>query len=86
MTRLHHFLGGSPLAVAIRLAVYSLIVGLVLAWLDWTPRDLWVNLVDTARWAWGELGGLGEYMAIGAVVVVPLFLLSRILARRDRAG
>ena len=82
MTRLHHFLGGSPLAVALKLAIYSLLVGLVLAWLDWTPRDLWFWASDTVRWAWAELGSLGEYMAIGAVVVVPLFIVSRILSRR----
>ena len=82
MTRLHTFLGGSPLAVALKLAIYSLVVGLVLAWLDWTPGDLWFWASDTVRWAWGQLGSLGEYMMIGAVVVVPLFLVSRILSRR----
>lgn len=82
MTRLSNFLGGSPLAVALKLAFYSLLVGLLLAWLDWTPRDLWFRATDTLRWAWSELGTVGEYMAIGAVVVVPLWLASRILSRR----
>ena len=86
MSALTRFLGGSPIGVVLRLALFSLIVGLALAWLDWTPRDLWFWASDSLRWAWSELGSLGEYMVIGAMVVVPIFLISRILSWRGRAG
>ena len=84
MGTLTHFLGGSPLGVVLRLAIFSLLVGMALTWLDMTPVDLWYWATDSFRWAWGELGQLGDYMLIGAMVVVPVFLFMRIVSWRGR--
>jgi len=81
----------------LRLLLASLVVGLVLTWLDIEPNEL----VGRARaaFAWGltELraltGGLVEsagdvvgYVLVGAVVVVPIWLLSLLLKAIRRRG
>lgn len=75
------------LATLIKLALASLLVGLVLSWLDVQPRDLYREArtvaegavgyaTETAAWAW-------HYVLIGAAVVVPAWVLFY-LARRLR--
>ena len=81
------FLGGSPLSVLVRLLIISFLVGIVLSWLDLHPIELVDWFVDTIRYAWGSIfGSLDralEYLILGAVVVVPLFLLSRLMKSRS---
>ena len=80
------FLGGSPLSVAVRLLVISLLVGFLLSWLDIRPTDVLYAVEDFVRWAWnsvfGSLGRVIDYVLLGAAIVVPIFLLSRLF----RAG
>jgi hypothetical protein len=84
--RVSDFLGGSPLGVAIRLVVISLLVGVLLSWLGWTPREIlgWIerSVVDVWRSLFGSLDRVVDYFLLGAAIVFPLFLLSRLL----RAG
>ena len=83
MTR---FLGDSPLRTFVRLVLLSLLVGWVLNWLAVTPLDLLDRMVATAGrvWAmgWSGVERFGGTIALGAVVVVPLFVLNRIAAYR----
>lgn len=83
MTR---FLGDSPIRVLVKLVLLSLLVGWVLQWLAVTPLDVVDHLVAAARnvWALGidGLSRFGGTIALGAVFVVPLFLVSRIVNRR----
>jgi hypothetical protein len=85
---LRRFLGGSPLAVALKLAVVSLLVGALLVWLDIRPADVFRELSDMADrlWALGfrSLRDVGTYMVAGAVIVVPVWLVLRILSYRGR--
>jgi Family of unknown function (DUF6460) len=60
---LYRFLGGSPLAVAFRLILLSILVGVVLAAIGFDP-------FDAINWLW-------RYFLLGAVIVIPLWLLSR---------
>ncbi|HEX4768864.1 MAG TPA: DUF6460 domain-containing protein [Lichenihabitans sp.] len=80
---LHRFLGGSPLAVAVRLVFVSLIVGALMSWLDIDPVDLlvWLRVSVQHLWATGFEGlrQVGHYVAIGAAVVLPVWLVLRIL-------
>ncbi|MEF2072212.1 DUF6460 domain-containing protein [Consotaella aegiceratis] len=82
-TRINHFLGGSPLAVAIRLILISLLVGVILSWLDWTPVDIVDWFVDLFDWIWtsmfGSLQRAVDYFLLGAAIVVPIFVVSRLL-------
>jgi hypothetical protein len=79
---LNRFLGGSPLAVAFRLVLLSILVGVVLAAIGFDPyniirsiellfRRIWDLGFDVINWLW-------RYFLLGAVIVVPVFLLSRI--------
>ncbi|MFC0282790.1 DUF6460 domain-containing protein [Camelimonas abortus] len=83
---LNGFLGGSPLSVLARLAFLSLLVGAAMAFLDITPVALVDGAVRFARRlvanGFAVLGDLGMWMACGAMVVVPVWLALRLLARR----
>ncbi|MBR0933931.1 DUF6460 domain-containing protein [Bradyrhizobium jicamae] len=79
---LHRFLGGSPLAVAFRLILLSILVGVVLAAIGFDPwniihsirmlfQRLWDFGFDAINWAW-------RYFLLGAVIVIPVWFLSRL--------
>lgn len=85
-SRLTTFLGGSPLGVIVRLLVISLLVGVVLSWLDLRPVEILDSLVNLVHWAWvsvfGSLNRAVDYVLMGAAIVVPIFLISRLLKTR----
>lgn len=85
---LRRFLGGSPLAVLIKLALLSILVGFVLTVLGLDPRNiLWSiealvrNIFDLGfeafHWLW-------RYLLLGAVIVVPIWLIMRLVQSRKR--
>jgi hypothetical protein len=81
---LRRFLGGSPAAVFVKLLFLSVLVGAVMATLGVTPGLLFWHAYDTVR-ALVDLGldtfhDFGRWIVAGAVVVVPLWLLSRFFA------
>jgi hypothetical protein len=78
---LYRFLGGSPVAVAFRLILLSILVGVVLAAIGFDPwnilnsirllfRRLWDLGFDAVNWLW-------RYFLLGAVIVIPVWFLSR---------
>jgi len=75
------FLGGSPLTVAFRLVLLSILVGVVLAAIGFDP---W-NILSSIRLLFQRLYDLGfdainwwwRYCLLGAVIVIPVWLLSR---------
>ncbi len=78
---LTRFLGGSPLAVLVRLVLLSVLVGVVLSAIGFDPwnilhsiqtlfRRLWDLGFDAVNWLW-------RYFLLGAVIVIPVWLLSR---------
>ncbi|MBO0662267.1 DUF6460 domain-containing protein [Jiella sp. MQZ9-1] len=80
---IHRFLGGSPIGVAVRLILISILVGFILSWLHWNPHDIIQWVVRTIQWAWHSLFGSVEkavyYFLLGAAIVVPVFIISRVL-------
>ena len=84
--------GGNPLGVILRLVVLSIIVGIILSALDITPRDLIFRIRLLLQRAYdmgfGAVEWAVQYFLLGAVVVVPVWLLTRLLGsgRRDREG
>jgi hypothetical protein len=83
----HRFLGGPPLAVIGRLILMSILVGVVLTAIGLDPWNvidsvrrlilhIWDMGFDSVRWLW-------QYFLLGAVIVLPLWLLAR-LARAPR--
>lgn len=82
-TSLNRFLGGSPLHVALRLFALSLVVGALLMWLDIRPADVIAGVVHFVHriWAMGfdALRQLGDYLIAGALIVVPIWFILRLL-------
>ncbi len=76
-------LGGTPLGVLVRLLVMSFVVGLILTALDLSPVDLirWAEeqLRFLSTMSFDTLENVGTIMALGAVVVVPVWLILRVL-------
>ena len=79
-------LGGSPGSVVLRLALLSLLVGVVLAVLGMTPWGFfhwlryWVEeLLGSGMEAVRNLAG---YIVSGAIIVIPIWLLMRLLGGR----
>jgi hypothetical protein len=86
LSAIERFLGDSPLRVFLKLLVLSFIVGIVMAAFDWTPWDIYVGVRNFILRIWNmgfaALGRFGEYILIGAVVVIPFFVILRILSYR----
>ena len=86
MADLNRFLGGSPGPVLVKLVFLSLLVGAFLAFLDVTPFELADHLVGWFRsvfdLSFETVREVGRWILYGAVIVVPLWLLSRFLGRR----
>jgi hypothetical protein len=87
MSNLNRFLGGSPGAVLVKLVFLSLLVGAFMAFLDITPIGLVERLF---RWlrsilnlSFDTVRDVGRWMLYGAIVVVPIWILSRLFARRN---
>lgn len=81
---LNRFLGGSPGQVALRLVFLSFVVGIILAALNLNPIDLVHLAIDFFERLWSmgfqALGRLGGYLAAGAIIVVPIWAILRLLA------
>ena len=83
-------LGGSPTRTVIQLVVASIVVGAIFSFLGLGPREFWEGLFDafqglirTLGESFGEIvGNLIAYLLIGAAVVVPIWLVSRLLSKR----
>jgi hypothetical protein len=80
---LHRFLGGPPLAVLGKLVLLSILIGVVLSALGLDPwnivesvrrliRSIWDMGFDAIRWLW-------QYFLLGAVLVIPIWLILRIV-------
>ena len=82
----HRFLGGPPLTVLLRLLFVSVIVGALLMWLHLEPLDVVREGIRAIErlWAMGydALGDIGRYLLAGAVIVVPVWLVIRLLSFR----
>lgn len=83
---MERFLGGSPLSVLIRLIFISLLVGAVMAFLGLSPQALYDSIVRFLRsitgLGFGAVRDVGQWIIAGAMIVVPLWLISRLFAAR----
>jgi hypothetical protein len=84
----HRFLGGSPVSVFVRLLFVSLIVGALLMWLDIRPMDVFLSIERLFRRVWNlgfdAIREIGEYIVAGAVIVVPVWLVVRLMSMRGK--
>ncbi len=83
MNGLQRFMGGSPAQVLLRLVVLSLVVGIVLSALGVTPFEILDRLEVFVRRIWnmgfGAIGWVWNYFLVGAVVVIPIWIILRLL-------
>ena len=79
---LSRFLGGSPLAVLLRLVLLSVLVGVVLAAIGFDPWNILYSIRRLFDWIYNlgfdAINGLWRYFLLGAVIVVPIWLISRL--------
>jgi len=79
---LSRFLGGSPLTVALRLVLLSVLVGIVLAAIGLDPWNIVASIRRLFEWIWNlgfdAISSLWRYFLLGAVIVVPIWLISRL--------
>ena len=75
--------GGPIVPTLLKLALLSIIVGLVFAifgidpfdlWRDFgaTIRNAWTLVIDAINWSW-------RYAALGAIVVLPVWIIYRVM-------
>ncbi|CDZ32403.1 Hypothetical protein NGAL_HAMBI1145_11740 [Neorhizobium galegae bv. officinalis] len=80
------FLGDTPGRTIIKLIVVCLVVGFVLTFWGFTPNniigeirywfhDLWMN-------GFQALGKIGNYLVLGAIIVIPIFVILRLMSYR----
>jgi hypothetical protein len=83
------FFGGPPLSVIFRLALLSILVGVILKVLGLDPFNIIRSIEDLIRFAWDmgfdALLWLWRYFLLGAVIVVPIWLIVRLM-RVPRGG
>jgi hypothetical protein len=85
---MERFFGGNPALVLIRLAILSLIVGIVLAALGFSPFDI----LDSLRRLAARIYAMGfaalekslRYFLLGAVIVFPVWLVVRVFKLMGR--
>jgi hypothetical protein len=77
------FFGGPPVAIVVRLILVSILVGVVLSAFGLDPwnivesvrrfiNDVWNMGFDAVRWLW-------RYFLLGAVIVVPVWFITRLV-------
>lgn len=68
----------------LRLLIACLVVGLILAALNIDPSRIWSDFFGTLHDAWDRIWDLGgwavDYLLLGAVLVIPIFLVARLLS------
>lgn len=85
---LNRFLGGSPGQVALKLVFLSFVVGVVLSAIDLDPLSLFDYAVDLVAHLWSlgfdAIDGLLRYLLLGAAIVIPVWLVLRVLKTVSR--
>jgi hypothetical protein len=80
---LTRFLGGSPLSVLVKLVLLSILVGFILRVLGLDPFDIIRSIREMFETIWNmgfdAVKSLGRYFLLGAVLVIPIWLLIRLV-------
>lgn len=84
---LERFMGDTPLRVAVRLIILSLVVGFVLSAFQLHPLELvrtMINFVERAFISvFKSMEDFIGYIVLGAVIVVPAWFVIRLMKARD---
>lgn len=65
------------MSTIVKLAIYSMIVGAVLYWLNLSAGDIYGFVTNKLSGVWNWMANSGlQYMLLGATIVVPLYFIS----------
>lgn len=82
----NRFLGDTPGRVLVKLILISLIVGVVMSAFNWSPYDVLWGIRDFVLRLWNmgfsAFSRFADYLILGAAIVIPAFILLRILNYR----
>ncbi len=85
--QMNRLLGDSPARTLVKLVVVSLIVGFIMNVFGLRPLDLVDSLryflLDLWHTGFAALGRVGDYLLLGATIVIPAFILLRLLSYRS---
>jgi Family of unknown function (DUF6460) len=80
------FLGESPARVIVKLIIVSLIVGVAMSAFGLSPWDIFENIREFIMRLWNmgfsAIGKFADYLLLGACVVIPAFIIIRIMSFR----
>ena len=83
---LERFLGDRPMALLVRLLLISLFVGFLMTMFGFDAADLVHGATEAIRDVLRDGGGvfrqLGSYVVTGAAIVVPVWIVLRLLRAR----
>lgn len=84
--RVQRILGDSPVRIVLKLAVVSFLVGILMSAFGWTPLDVWDKardaVLDVWRMGFSAFDRLAGYLLLGAAIVVPAYIVIRLLSLR----
>jgi hypothetical protein len=80
---LNRVLGDTPGRTIVKLVVLCIVVGFVMNTFGLYPTDIliWIrhSFLDLWRNGFAALGRVGDYLLLGAAIVIPVFILLRIV-------
>ena len=83
---LNRFLGDTPLRVLVKLLILSVVAGFLMSVFGLYPDDSLYAVrnfvLDLWRSGFAALGRVGDYLLLGAVIVIPIFIVIRLLSFR----
>ena len=82
--RVTRLLGDTPGRTLVKLIVVSLVVGFVMAVFGLDPWDIIYSIRNFVLDLWYQgfeaLGRVGDYLVLGATIVIPIFILLRLIS------
>ena len=88
--QVQRFFGGPPLSVVFRLVLLSILVGVILKVLGLDPFHIFRSIEDLIQMIWDmgfdALLWLWRYFLLGAVIVLPIWLLVRLVRAPSERG
>jgi Na+/H+-dicarboxylate symporter len=87
---MERFFGGNPGLVILRLMIISVIVGVLLSALGLDPRDIIDSFIQLLQriydMGFEAIDWALRYFLLGAIIVFPIWLVSRIVKLTGRSG
>jgi hypothetical protein len=82
------FFGGSPLWVIVRLILLSILIGVLLTVLGLDPWNIIESIEELIRWiydlGWDAVVRIWRYFLLGAVLVIPIWFIVRVVRAASR--